>query len=477
MKTRLFKLRPIGPLDGGRAVLVAALFVIATALLGGGSRPDIASLPLLRPLAAALLAYLIMRGHASSAEARMPLLALAAVATAILVQLVPLPPAIWQSMPGRELVIEIDRAAGLSGVWRPIALDPQMAFNSLFSLTVPAVAVILAAKISDPEQTRRLVWVVFGTILVGALLGVFQLMSGGSKALYLYRISNFDSSVGLFANRNHHALALASALPLASYLASTVKATRVKGAQLEMFLLAIVVILVPLIVLTGSRQGLLFAALGMAAATALYRRPDYVKRRVESRWTKINFRLVAMVLVPVMIAVSLLAGRVTVFDRLSGSIGEGQVDRLVLLPLLTELAKTYFPFGAGAGSFVRVFKVIEPPELLQPSYYNHAHNDFLEAVIDFGAFGLLAWMIVLVCFAVACRRLFREWRSGRLSDLGRLGLAGAAVLAMCLMASAVDYPLRVPSIQVLAALSAVWLIRASKANVALRNGPRTAGQA
>src|SRR3546814_11033701 len=91
-------------------------------------------------------------------------------------------------------------------------------------------------------------------------------------------------------------------------------------------------------------------------------------------------------MVVVLIVASLFAGRATSFDRLAAT-GEGEIDRLGMFPVLWRMMVDHFPFGMGAGSFVPLFKLYEPDSFLNPSYYNHAHNDFIALLIDTGIFG------------------------------------------------------------------------------------------
>mgnify|MGYP007125385276 CR=1 FL=1 len=82
-------------------------------------------------------------------------LAVAALALTI-AHLVPLPPAIWSQLPGRELVSEIDRAAGLGDVWRPLSLTPGATWNALHAQLVPLAALVLGAQLGRDDLWRLL---------------------------------------------------------------------------------------------------------------------------------------------------------------------------------------------------------------------------------------------------------------------------------------------------------------------------------
>ncbi|MCU0729849.1 MAG: O-antigen polymerase, partial [Sphingopyxis sp.] len=193
-------------------------FAVILFLMGGGSRDDIASLPLLRPLAVALLTAAIIAAPADAwTPYRWPLMALGAAALVVALQLVPLPPAMWQALPGRDIIIGIDRLAGLDGTWRPLNMAPSRGWNALFALAVPAA--MLAVMIKAGEDAWAKLPVVLVLVGLGSgVLGALQLLSPGDGPLYLYRITNNDAAVGLFANRNHNAMFIACQFPLIAYV-------------------------------------------------------------------------------------------------------------------------------------------------------------------------------------------------------------------------------------------------------------------
>ena len=115
------------------------------------------------------------------------------------------------------------------------------------------------------------------------------------------------------------------------------------------------------------------------------------------------------------------------------------------------------------GSFDAMFRIHEPLALLKPTYFNHAHNDFIEIVLDAGLPGLLILLAALIWWGWAS---MRAWRSagkngtGK-SDIGKSGamlpMLGSATLLLVLIASIFDYPARTPMIMAMVVLAAAWL--------------------
>lgn len=444
--------------DRGFWVLAATLIFIF--LLGGASRSDVLSLPFLRAGTAGLLVWLIIgTGWSRLNDARRPLLVIGGIALFILLQVIPLPPFLWQSLPGREIIVDIDKAAGLKDVWRPMAMAPDAAWNALFSLFIPAAA-LAAAGFAGQRNDRSLVALLIAIAGFAAMLGVVQLGVGRNLPVYLYALTNDDSAVGLMANRNHHALFLSAVLPLIALWLSTVKAEEKKLRVVLYAGLGGVAVLIPLIIATGSRAGIFLGLIGLASAAFIYRRPVPSVQRRTGMQKAFDERIVIGGAIVGLIILSLLSARYTAFDRLADA-NFNSSDRAELVPVLFEMIKTYFPFGSGAGSFVPVFKIFEPDAMVFDKYYNHAHNDFLELAAEHGLAGIaLIAAAVTGWFYAAWRLLFGVDAEYRREPVVLTGVAGLSILLICAVGSAVDYPVRVPSVAAVLAISALWVTRA-----------------
>lgn len=432
-------------------------FLILVFLMGGGSRDDITSLVILRPLAVLMCGYglaTLTRQHFETNRGWIALITLTVMLP--LLHLIPLPPAIWQALPGRDIVAEIDAATHLDGAWRPFSMTPARTWNALFSLAVPLAVLIVGLQLTH-EDRKRLLPVVVVIGLVSALLGLLQAIGPGSGALYFYRITNVGSAVGLFSNRNHQAFLLATMLPLLTVWALNPRKT---PQQLHARTIAAVgagLLLFPMILVTGSRAGLMLSVLGAAGAAFIYLRSKITA--ATRRHSGIDWRWPIAGLFIVLLALAiLLANRAEAIQRLV-SLDVADDLRLRVLPVLLDLTWHYMPFGTGLGSFVEIFRMHEPNSLLQPEYVNHAHNDLIELALTAGAPGFLllaAWL-----FAIG-RGVLRTWTARWPEDPSRqtmllYGRAAGIGLVLILLASLPDYPLRTPSIAALAMVFVLWL--------------------
>lgn len=449
-----------GTLKHDRGFWVLGAVLVFIFLLGGASRSDVLSLPFLRASSAGMLAWLIARhGRVGLNDARIHVQAIGVIALFLLVQVIPLPPSIWQLLPGREIMVDIAKTAGLEGSWRPFAMVPHAAWNALFSLFIPAVAVA-AAGFAGQRNDRNLVGLIIAIATFAAMLGIVQLGVGRVLPVYLYSVTNDDSAVGLMANRNHHALFLSAVIPLIAVWLSTIKAEAKKLQAVTYTGLAGVAVLIPLIIAVGSRAGLVLGTVGLASAAIIYRRPPPLARRRAKIEKAIDERLVIAAAIFALIIFSLLSARYTAFDRMADDSLRSS-DRVELIPVLFQMIKTHFPFGSGAGSFVTVFEIFEPDTMVFEKYYNHAHNDFLELVAEHGVAGLALIVGAVTGWLYAARWiLFGCDPENRREQVVLLGVAGLAILMLCAIGSAVDYPVRVPSISALVAISTLWVTRA-----------------
>jgi O-antigen ligase len=435
---------------GGLAVpaMLALLagFLLLCALTGGSSRWDVTLLLLLRPLSVLCLAgVLLLPGQ--PLRLTPPLVLLLLWAAIMVVQLLPLPPAVWTQLPGRAEIVEAVTAAGLQPEWRSLSLTPDLTWNSLLTLLPPLVVLIGYVRIV-PAQRPWLVWALVGIGTLSAALGALQ-MTTDVRLLYFYRVPGGATPMGLFPNHNHQAAFLALMLPfLRAWTllpAATPGARRTRGIVAAALGLLMLVILL----LTGSRAGLALGLLGMLAAWLIHPRVG----RDSGEGKGIAFwKAAALVAGPIsLIALVIMLGKALALDELLATGGVEEEQRFRLLPAVLDAVRTYFPFGAGFGSFDAVFRHFEPEFNLSPSYFNHAHNDFVEIALEGGAAALLVLAGFLVWF---CWCALGAWRSPVGRTGSRVWIARAASFGVIILgaSSLVDYPLRTPLLAAVFAL-------------------------
>lgn len=438
------------PATGWELVRICVfLGFLALCFLGGGaSRLDVGSLLYVRPAAIfAAACLLLVPGPFNWARVRAPFLFLGALALVMVIQLIPLPPDLWTALPGHERFADAATAAGLEQPWRPISISPDLTLNSLVSLTVPAAVLIGMASLNSHRAERLLLIFLVGAIVLSGVIGIAQVTRGANSSLYLYKVTNEGMAVGLFANRNHQAALLACAFPVLAAWACSRSQNPGADAARRWLAGAVGALIVPLIVVTGSRAGVPLGVIGLAAASLIF----WVSRPAGGGGKAALLALAPWLIGFVLLLLSLLLSQAAVIQRFfATSIGEE--SRVQNVGLFVDMTRDFLPFGSGFGTFDPLFRIYEPFDHLTLEYLNHAHNDLLELLITAGVFGGVLLLAFLLWYFRKAWVTFRERRASGAT----LRIVGLAVITILLAGSIVDYPLRTPIMMAVFAIATVW---------------------
>jgi O-antigen ligase len=409
--------------------LYLALCLVLGGASGGGYWANMA----LQLLAIPILAWsLVARRNAPlSASARQLLLIVAFALLIIMVQLVPMPPAIWTSFGGRD---EISRGFEMLGrplPWLPISLAPHKTLASALWL-LPASAVLFAILRLGAYKPS---WLAASLVLVTAVavgVGALQLSGGENSSLYFYRFTNLGSAVGFFANSNNMAELLVVAIPFVAmlYLGGRQGGSLQKSSAMLLVLGGALTVLLVGIAVNGSLAGIGLAvpALGAALLMIVYRR-----KRLPI-WTPIAAAL-------------LLAGSVALMlsapfgnNLTSEQARSSQESRYTSFGRSIEVARDHLPVGSGIGTFPEIYTRYENPEAVTRWYMNHVHNDYIELALETGLAGV-AFMVLFLLWWL--RRTFLIWRTEEPDHAARAATIASAVI---LAHSFVEFPLRTAAI-------------------------------
>lgn len=424
---------------------VAAAMLAFAPLWRGGNRP--APLLALELLSLAALAALALRGSPRAAFLALPRAlrwGLAILATAPLVQLVPVPFAAWSALPGHEpyaRALEVAQAAG----WRAITLHPRATEFSWLAM-LPALAMVLVVPQLAARQVRALLLVFAGIALLEAALGIVQAGSPRSSWVHFGSPLAGNGASGTYVNRNHLAGLLAMALPIlvAIWAAESLPGRDARGDPLRehprhadrrlarriVFSLAVMVTLAALL-FTRSRAGIGcgLAAFGVAGIALAWGGAS-----ARLRWLLGSVAAAAL-------ALAAYAGLTPVLDRFTaGEIALGYEGRARIALATLRAALDFMPLGSGLGTFADVFPRYQGAGPV--GYMEFAHNDYAQLLLELGVAGALA--MALLAFAYLAR-----WRAiARGEGSHRLGLAqvGAGIgLAALAVHGLFDFNLHIPA--------------------------------
>lgn len=433
----------------------------AALLLGGGRVYGLWSDSLVYLLTLPLLAVSFFR-LSTGRPPRETAIAVAAACVVFalpLIQLVPLPPSLWTALPGRILIVETFQLMGAPLTWWPLSLDPQATMLSFLAL-LPAIAIFLAVLLLDEAERASLTLVVLFAAVAGVLLGLVQLVQGAASPLRFFAITNLDSTTGFFANRNHNAAMFYCALPFAAAWAHHSLATRRRS-----YLVAAYATLTVLVLLVGATTTLSRAGAALAVLALILSLVQLVRRRV--------LVLAAGVLVGAAV-VFLLAGRT--IGMLASRFATDPLDnyRVTIVEISLEALARFFPVGSGFGTFPVVYELGDRPDAVLSAYVNHAHNEYLELLIEGGVIAAVVVLAFLVWFAIRLVAIWARPADGR--DGGSYDGRAAASIAILLLLvhSLVEFPLRTTALSTLFALCCGFLVapihRARSAAPAARRG-------
>lgn len=429
------------------AIALVALLWVA----GGASRPDALGQVVVRAGSWAILTGAILLGPRPIFGGARPVVFLLLAAILLpLIQLIPLPPALWQALPGRQILL----IPGEPIPWRPWTMAPGATRNAVASLIVPLTMAVILLQ-ADERTHRAMPMVLLGMIGAAMLVGLLQFSGGQINNPFLNDTPGVASSI--FANRNHFALLLAIGCVIAPVWAFTdPTALRWRGPLAT----GLVLVFVLTILATGSRAGIFLGALALVLALILIGPRLRHRLRNGSRWLLPTFIAAGVLTIAGFVALSFAADRADAINRLIAM--EGAEDmRSRALPTVLSMVAAYLPFGTGFGSFDPVFRIHEPFALLKLTYFNQAHNDYLGIALDGGIAGIAIVAAGILWWVTATLRIWRRHGDENLL-IARLG---SAIILLILVASVTDYPTRTPTIMAIVVVAAMWIARA--------HGPRT----
>ncbi len=416
-------------------------------MLGGSSGGGVLVNGFLQAAGLAVIVLLVRRGSLATApaETRSLLLIVYASVAVLLATLIPLPSLLWTLFPGREPVAAGYALLGQPLPWLPISLAPTGTMATLLSF-LPPVAMLLAVVVASPRGRLDAVFTLAVLAAIGVVLGIFQQLQGYNSPSYIYEITSRGGAVGFFANRNHLATLCLMTLPfLAALIAASDRDERretrlgrqvIAGAALLFLALGTVTV--------QSFAGWVLLLPALAGCWLIYRRG---RRRSTTAAVRVGAVLLGLAIAAALFAPSL--------PSLWGpEVGEMRPrERRESMTLTLDAALDYLPFGSGMGSFTQVYPAYEPPGDAKLTYVNHAHNDYLELLLEGGVFGVA---FALALFAWWVRHVIPLWRSsGGVTALGR---SGSVALALMFAHSVVDYPVRTAAIAAVSALAAGLMI-------------------
>ena len=330
----------------------------------------------------------------------------------------------------------------LGGSLDPTRSAPQLihgvALTGVFCLTL----LLLRSR-------RRITILIYTLVISGlcqAVYGSLMTLSAVEYVLFLPKEHYRGLATGTFINRNHLAgylelcLSVGIGFMIASLNDKSSQGWRDVSRRLLSGLLGVkarvrisLVIMVAALVMTHSRMGntAFFASLSMTGVIAL------VLSRHASRATVTL--LVSLIIIDLAV-VGTFFGMEKVVNRIENTT-LSTIRRDEVNIYAVELLNDNLWTGTGAGSFYGVF-----PEYRQEdvgmTYFNHAHNDYMQFAVEFGLIGFMPLLLVVMTTFIVALRAQRQRRDSLMR-----GLSFSSMMAIIAFGihSTVDFNLQIPA--------------------------------
>jgi len=356
---------------------------------------------------AAILLALVVRPPLLRGDFRWIDLALILYVALMALQMVPLSPArrlaLSPATRAIDLRLRLDAPADpLTDTPRPLTLDADATLQSVW-LGVAAVLTFWCGRsLFARSGIRTAARGIAGIGLLLAAVGIAQ-HATAPHSVYWGRTFTYTEPFGPFMNRSDFAMWLIMALPLAGgYLLARLEVRQRRSGDLlsadafdntAMFLTVALGLMAAGLMAALSRSGLIGA---IAAAIALW---IFSERRLPRRsrvWLLGGVAALALVALA-FASTSAVSRRIEETLDTRASSGRIAIWRATL-PIIRDFWLT----GTGAGAYERAMLVYQPAP--HETYFNHAHNEYLQLVAEGGLWLGIPGAIVLVLGVAGIRK-------------------------------------------------------------------------
>ena len=367
--------------------------------------------------------------------------------TLLLVQCIPLPVDLVRLISPQAAEVHAGAAYLGGGGKITLSLDPDASFT--FWLKSCAYVLAFALTLALVRRRRRLLWLCGAIVATGVLQAVYgslMHLAGADIAVLGTPIFHASQASGSYVNRNHLAgllemcLAVGIGLMIAQledrpsrswkeFAQDTLSLILSPKAALRVLLVVMVVALV----MTRSRTGnvAFFSSLLLTGALALG------LSRAAPRGTVL---LIASLIAIDVLVIGAWFGVERTLQRIEQTTQQQVEERVDPAVYAVRIIEDYPLVGTGGGTFYTAFTRYRGHDIVP--YFDHAHNDYMQVLVETGVIGLALAVLAVLC-SVVCAILALARRHDPIAR----GVAFAAVMGTTSLAihSAADFNLQIPA--------------------------------
>jgi O-antigen ligase len=369
----------------------------------------------------------------------------------VLVQLTPFP-ASWRGTTPRTPHSSIAGSSQTPG-WTTLSFLPKATLEGLVDLlTYAAFGLVL---INNLRNRRKLAPILNALIALGcfeAVYGMIEYWSGHEHIFWYPKTFYRQEATGTYINHNHFAGLLELILPLtvgaffvrteqqrepearfpSSSSVGWLHSSRLKSIGLVAAIAAMAMALV----LSKSRAGIVSSVISLIFLASFLRKKLFRLR--------VQVPLVTVLLVGIVT----LKFNWDVIERFSWSPYEARI-RMGVWRDGSRIVRDYPLLGSGLGTFQHVIPYyrsrvdfLKVPGGSQPAAWFHAHNDYLQLLIECGIVGLV---LAGVWFAATARWFLTSFRRSQDSEDSILGYSLLSGMLALLVHSFIDFNFHIPA--------------------------------
>lgn len=350
--------------------------------------------------------------------------------------------------------------------WLPGSLNAASTGPVVWRLAVLGFSLLALMDLSVDHRARWiLLRMVAASTLVIAIVGIVQKAEGAEAMLWATPEQSGTVFFGAFRYHANAASFLNLGWPaaLAVWMRSYGRRPQSMRTSVDFCTLAICLVAV---FVNSSKAGHFLGLIGILIAAGCFWRhvwPFGASKRVLAL---LGLLLLAIFVIAVLPVFSRTLER---WDQLLASDGLSNGRITAYRCCLTILPDSGW-FGTGPGTFRLVFPYYTAPfEDLGSGVWTHAHQDYLQGLIEWGYIGFLLWLML---FGGALVGGIRHLQASRKSGQVDLSTSVAMLaLSLLLLHALVDFPLQIPSIQYLVVLYLALLWSAGR-----KSRPSSKGQ-
>lgn len=363
-------------------------------------------------------------------------------------QLMPLPPAVWRALPGRAIEVQSLSLIQADQAWMPLTMAPARTFASLLATIFPVLLLLQVSRLSLRGRSWLCVVMVAGGI-ASLVLGVLQLSHSAGLEWSFYNQFSEGYLVGFQANRNAEAdVLLIGILAMGVVVSARLAEGRRHPLTWAALLLGLVMFGMGLF-MTGSRTGIALLIIALVFLGAIL-------------WPFVHKRTYALYGLAGGLGIIAVGGALLQLQSIQKIVARFSLTKETRWDLWADTwyaIGQVWPFGSGIGTIVPMLEAAERLDVVDRTRPVRAHNDWLEWVLEAGLPGLvILGLIIIMLIVLVFRAIVASSRAGANPSRRAQTLFACGVLTIEALHAIVDYPLRSMSLAMLTATAVAFLL-------------------